>query len=383
MLQQRYGVVTNDGLNLHIYPDTLSACLARIPSTTTIVIEDHDDIWDGITYGTLSGYVMKENITPLSVEKDTILHGKCTEAKLNLYRTTCISADRLVQIPGNVEMDVMDYDSEGEWYRATYMGFTGYLVKKYSGIATMDSMEWFYGRVTSKALNIRKEPSTSAFRWNYVWPINRIALIKESASGWYQTLYRGEEAYVTSKFVEKTAEPAVASSIVERIQYLAIPELGRHNSAYFNSYSGEWCHRFADWLIMHAAMPNTYIPNTSNCGTGLVWFVTNSKSGGFYFKNSEHKMRIVGVYHAIGHLSKSLTSYEEEYIPAAGDYVYLRWGSAASSVNVSHVGIVRSIEGDSLTTFEGNCSGKVVSRSFTLSNKQIIGYGKPEYRFVI
>ena len=125
-----------------------------------------------------------------------------------------------------------------------------------------------YGRVTSSTLNVRKQPSLSASLWNDVWPMNRIALIKPSVNGWYETLYRGQPAYVYAQHID-LLDDQVPDNIVDRMMFLAQPELGRTNSVYFNGYTGNWCHRFADWLAMHAAMPRTMIPNTSNCGTGM------------------------------------------------------------------------------------------------------------------
>ena len=37
---------------------------------------------------------------------------------------------------------------------------------------------WRYGQVKSNALNVRREPSRKARRWNNVWPMNRLVLVK-------------------------------------------------------------------------------------------------------------------------------------------------------------------------------------------------------------
>lgn len=173
------------------------------------------------------------------------------------------------------------------------------------------------------------------------------------------------------------AEPS--NSIVDRMIYMAAPEVGRSNSRYFNGYTGQWCHRFADWLAMHAGTSKNLIPNTSNCGKGIVWFVNDAESGGFYFKNAEHKARMIGNYSTIRHLPKELTEEEEAYIPSPGDYIYFRWRNAAKDVNVSHVGIVSGVSEDKLTTVEGNAGGAVANRSYALDNDRIVGYGKARY----
>ena len=228
----------------------------------------------------------------------------------------------------------------------------------------------------SSSLNVRKALSLSASRWDGVWPINRIALIKPSIAGWYETLYRGEPAFVKAEFVQLLPE-RVPESIVKRMFFMSVPELGRDKSFYFNGYNGKWCHRFADWLPMHAGMPKDRIPNQGNCGWGIVWFVRNNR---FYFKSKAHKRRMIRGYPEIRSIIPSFLTHDEEaYKPVPGDYIYFRWGGADPSVNVSHVGIVRSVDDTFLTTFEGNVGKKVVSREFMLDDNRIVGFGHPDY----
>lgn len=49
------------------------------------------------------------------------------------------------------------------------------------------NMTWQYGQVRSNALNVRREPSRKARRWNNVWPMNRLVLVRHCAvDGWYE-----------------------------------------------------------------------------------------------------------------------------------------------------------------------------------------------------
>ncbi len=239
---------------------------------------------------------------------------------------------------------------------------------------------WHYGQVNSNALNVRREPSRKARRWNNVWPMNRLVLVKPSGvDDWYETLYRGESAYVMAKFI-KLLDVPVSESIVERMLFMAKPEEGRSKSTYFNGYGGKWCHRFADWLAMNAGMPKELIPDTSNCGKGIIWFATNQNSGGFFFKNAEHKQRMVRAYSTLNELPHELTEEETAYVPQPGDYVYFRWRNAADSVNVSHVGIVAEATAERIITWEGNAGKKVAQHTYMLRNDaQIVGYGCPRY----
>ena len=209
--------------------------------------------------------------------------------------------------------------------------------------------------------------------------MNRLVLVKPSdVDGWYETTHRGERAYVMADFIKETKNP-VPDNIVERMLYMVQPETGRSKSVYFNGYGGKWCHRFADWLAMNAGMPKQLIPDTSNCGKGIVWFATNELSGGFYFASMEHKSRLIRSYVNLRNQTEELTEVEQAYTPSPGDYVYFRWKRASRTVNVSHVGIVTAVDDTKIKTWEGNAGGKVDQREYSLSDIQVVGFGHPNY----
>lgn len=380
MTTRHLGTVTGGRLNLRAAADTSAVVQVQIPDGTLLEVAEYNDTWFATCYGDKAGYVMKKYITSLSLGNAVELSGAVFGGALNLRRSASTAADRLIQIPNETPLVLINYDEADAWYITGYNGYTGYVMKQYVALNESPITAWQYGRVTSNTLNVRKAPSTSSACWNHVWPKDRIALIKTipDTPGWYETLYRGEAAYVSGQHIAVLGEE-VPGSIIARMLYMAIPELGRNQSIYFNGYTGAWCHRFADWLAMHAAMPKEMIPNTSNCGTGIVWFVNNVQSGGFYFKDAAHKIRMINAYPAIDHLSPQLSNEEEDYIPMPGDYIYFRWTNASASVNVSHVGIVREVAESHLTTFEGNSGNTVVSRTFELDDPQIVGYGRPRY----
>ena len=380
MIPRIFGAVTGGRLNLRMAADSSASILASIPNETLLIVTEFNGTWYATTYGERTGFVMKQFITLLNLADATQMSGMVTGGALNLRRTASTTADRLIQIPDTTEITVIDFDPSGLWYITDYNGFTGYVMKQYV-IVSQPVPNWAYGQVKSNALNVRRQPSISAKRWNSVWPIHRIVLIKDAAPEWYESLYRGEPAYIAKRYINTLKTP-VHSNIVDRMLFMAAPELGRNNAAYFNGYSGEWCHRFADWLAMNAGMPQDMIPNTSNCGTGMVWFINDPNSCGFYFKSPEHKARFISNYSAARHLTPGLTAAEIAYVPTPGDYIYFRWANAASHINVSHVGIVAAVGKNTLTTWEGNSGSKVASRTFALNDTRIVGYGKPNYAAV-
>lgn len=296
--------------------------------------------------------------------------------KLNLREQPTTQSKPLALIPDGAQIIVSEYDEQ--WYKAQYNGQSGYVMKQFVQLTPALPDAWSYGKVTADPLNVRRRPSTSAARWNGPWPKGRIALIKPSVAGWYETRYRGEVAYVSSQHVLPLAVD-VSDSPVDRMQYMAASEIGRSDSRYFNGYTGAWCHRFTDWLTMHAGLSKDRIPNTSGCGKGIVWFATDAKSGGFFFKSAELKKRIARKYAALKALDVCLTAAERDCVPQPGDFVYFRWSNATSSVTVSHVGIVMDVEDGLIVTVEGNAGGKVGERIYDLDDPRIVGYGEPLY----
>lgn len=73
--------------------------------------------------------------------------------------------------------------------------------------------------------------------------------------------------------------------------------------------------------IKVAFLPYTQL-YTSNCGKGIMWFATNLNSGGFFFKNTDHKERMIRAYAALDDQPCELTVEEMTYVPHPGDYVY-------------------------------------------------------------
>ena len=201
-----------------------------LPNETTLAVTEYNDDWYATTYGSLSGYVLKQYVQSLNQEADSILTGTVTGGGLNLRQKASTSTERLILIPNETELEVVDYDTASDWYRTSYGGYAGYVMKQFVEIpGPLPETEWLYGQVTSSSLNVRKQPSLSAPLWNYPWPLNRIALVKPAVDGWYETLYRGDPAYVSAQYIDLLDEP-VPDSIVDRMLFMAIPELGRTNS---------------------------------------------------------------------------------------------------------------------------------------------------------
>lgn len=141
------------------------------------------------------------------------------------------------------------------------------------------------------------------------------------------------------------------------ILYIAGQEIGyteeNTNETKYGKWFGmdgeSWCHMFVSWCANKAGISTSIIPKTADCDTGM-----NS------FKN----------------WNKFKYSYANggNYSPKSGDIIYF-----GTTSDASHVGIVSSISGNTITTIEGNSSDQVRKKTYSLTNTSIIGYGTPAY----
>lgn len=65
------------------------------------------------------------------------------------------------------------------------------------------------------------------------------------------------------------------------------------------------------------------------------------------------------------------------YRPQVGDVIFFISGGA-----INHQGIVTAINGNSITTVEGNSSDAVSRRNYTIGDSRIAGYGRPKWSVV-
>ena len=128
------------------------------------------------------------------------------------------------------------------------------------------------------------------------------------------------------------------------------------DTLYPNWYNGKkngfaWCDMFVDWCFLTAfgyenALKLLCQPERS-AGAGCTYSL--------------------GYYKAKGQLHTSG--------PKPGDQIF--FGSSTS--NVSHTGIVEKVDSSKVYTTEGNTSNQVARRTYALTDKTIVGYGRPAY----
>ena len=134
----------------------------------------------------------------------------------------------------------------------------------------------------------------------------------------------------------------------------------RDLDALHNFYNGQkngfaWCDIFVDWCFVHIfgeelGRKMLYQPEKS-AGAGCLY------SAGYYKQNN--------AFHRTN--------------PRLGDQIFFSY----SPGEYSHTGIIVDVNGNTITTVEGNTSDSVGRRTYETSNRSIAGYGTPNWELAV
>ena len=114
-------------------------------------------------------------------------------------------------------------------------------------------------------------------------------------------------------------------------------------------YGYAWCAAFVSWCLKQAGVNESTVKPFVSCSNWATWFR----------QNSLYSTRPSG------------------YIPRGGDLIFFK--DAGANRASTHVGIVIYTDATRVYTVEGNTSGEVGVRSYSLNDSYIVGYGTPEY----
>ncbi|MBR3753007.1 MAG: CHAP domain-containing protein, partial [Ruminiclostridium sp.] len=123
----------------------------------------------------------------------------------------------------------------------------------------------------------------------------------------------------------------------------------RYGAWYGDPY-GDWCAMFVSFCLHYAEVPDEAFPLEANCQR---WILELSQRD---------------LYRTAG-----------TYTPEAGDLIFFNWDEQPDS---DHVGLVKEVALDRagepvrIETIEGNCSNQVKTRTYSLDDRSIMGYGE-------
>ena len=127
-----------------------------------------------------------------------------------------------------------------------------------------------------------------------------------------------------------------------------------------NFYNGQkngyaWCDIFVDWLFV-----KTF---GEELGRKMLYQPTESAGAGCLYSAAYYKQN--NAFHRTN--------------PRVGDQVFFSY----SAGEYSHTGIVVDVNGNTITTVEGNTSDSVGRRTYETSNYSIAGYGTPNWQLAV
>ena len=123
-----------------------------------------------------------------------------------------------------------------------------------------------------------------------------------------------------------------------------------HNAGYYNGNKNgyAWCDVFVDWCFYQAYGKTQ--GEKIECQTGVLGAGT-PYSAGYY---------------------KAQGRYDRN--PKVGDQIFFQ-----NSGGICHTGLVIAVDGNTVTTIEGNSNNAVTKHTYNKSDSYIAGYGHPKY----
>lgn len=118
--------------------------------------------------------------------------------------------------------------------------------------------------------------------------------------------------------------------------------------AWYGNNGDDWCAQFVSWCANEVGISQTMLPKFESCDTGMQFFKTN---GRFVYS----------------------PAYGGSQMPSPGDIFF----QGVSSTDATHVGIVISVSGTTMTIVDGNCNNQVRQHTMSINDSSLIGFGDP------
>lgn len=203
-------------LNLRAEAKESAEIVIQLPRGASVLVDKRGEIWCGVRYGTLYGFVRSEYLRfpgdPTPPPTGDYATVTTSSGSLNLRSQAKTGSAILTTIPRGTRISVLARGAE--WTQVTYGGKTGYVMTKFltfDGQQPVENQpaenpqpapEQLFARVTtpSGSLNLRQEPSKNAKVLTTI-PQGTQLLVLRDADGWYQTSYNGKTGYVMASFL--------------------------------------------------------------------------------------------------------------------------------------------------------------------------------------
>ena len=203
----------------------------------------------------------------------------------------------------------------------------------------------------------------SAVKRMLVWTLILAFSFTTAMSGLPQQMAGGEDrsafaaSYPKLKTISYTKTGVQKNDIVAFAKSQIGYKEGSNNNTYFGHWYGlnyaPWCAMFVSWSAAKAGVSRSVVPRLASADRS--W----AKKQGVYYKSKQ---------------------WGGSYTPKKGDLIYFSWSVRDYADHIGMVTGTKTVDGKKyVNTVEGNKHDKVVTASYLLSNKYILGYAHPKY----
>lgn len=197
------------GLNLRETTSATGNKLITVPYGSIVDLVEKQGDWYKAKYQGKTGWLAAEYVTLTdsagsSGETQVVQGVIAASGGLNLRETAASSGNVLVTIPQGTTVNLTE--KQGEWYKATYQGKTGWLAAEYitvSGSANSTPVQTpaSNGKVTAAGgLKLRETPSSTGKVLSTIPEGSTIKLI-EKQDNWYKTTYQTYTGWVSADYI--------------------------------------------------------------------------------------------------------------------------------------------------------------------------------------
>ena len=157
---------------------------------------------------TLPGSILNESDAPWvvsdEIKGEALGVGTVEATGVNVRRDPNTEAEVLTTIADGDQVIILS--KEGDWYRVTVNGVTGFVGSEYMDLSAEGSAELGYGLIKASAANIRVAPDPEADTVECLSEADGITIIG-MVDGWYEVQVKdGATGYIRSDLVDPTAD---------------------------------------------------------------------------------------------------------------------------------------------------------------------------------
>ena len=183
------GVITEEVVNARTGPGTNYEVVEMLAKGKTVVVLEEKNGWYHIQWGDSDGYVKRDYLAvggkaPVKTPDATVTGG----STINVRSGPGTNHNRIAMVDEGKRVAVLD--KEGDWYRVTFDGTTGYILGDYVSIdgsasagtsSRPQTVDTSVGNATvtgGETINVRSGPDTSYSRVTRVTEGKRVTLLE-------------------------------------------------------------------------------------------------------------------------------------------------------------------------------------------------------------